>query len=115
MLTLLGLPIGEDMEGKPLLPVLSKDVCQRAPARVPSWDAVEGQAGMHPPEKREDPFGALEAVRQLIDLGYIEKPDPKAEQAASKASREGRLNLALSNLDAGRLTPAIELLEDSVA
>ncbi|MHC4140346.1 MAG: alkaline phosphatase family protein [Planctomycetota bacterium] len=114
ILTLLGLPVGADMDGKPLLSVLESadGELPHFPARVDSWDAVEGEAGMHPADKREDPFEAREALQQLIDLGYIDKPDENAERAAERATREAQFNLARAHLDGGETEAATTLLEE---
>ena len=47
LLHLCGLPVGADMDGKVLVNLLAG----AAPVRtVPSWDSVEGEAGMHRPD-----------------------------------------------------------------
>jgi predicted AlkP superfamily phosphohydrolase/phosphomutase len=71
ILTLFGLPVGADMDGKPLL-----DAFEAPPTvtSIPSWDEVPGDSGMHPPDLRIDPILAREAIHQLVALGYIEKP-----------------------------------------
>ena len=46
LLTLVGLPVGRDMDGKPLLEALMQP---DAPTPIPSWDEVPGRDGQHPP------------------------------------------------------------------
>ena len=108
LLTLFGLPVGEDMDGKVLL-----NAFEQAPAvtSIPTWDAVEGPAGTHPPDMQMDPVEAQEAVNQLVALGYIDKPDENREKAVSQTVRELDYNLARAYMDAGRHADAIELLE----
>jgi len=113
ILTLYGLPVANDMDGKPLVQALEdQDVWL---PRIESWENVEGEAGMHPRDKRENPFEAREAVQQLVDLGYIDKPDANAERAAEQTKQEAKYNLACAYLDGGQLDDATSLLEDMVA
>jgi len=109
VLTLFGLPLGADMDGKPLLEAFTAPV---EIARIPSWETVEGECGMHPPDRQQDPATSHALLQQLVALGYIEKPDADAEKAAESAEREGRYNLAQSLLDAGRPAEALPLLEE---
>lgn len=108
VLHLLGLPVGEDMDGRVLAAAFETPV---AAERIPSWEAVPGECGMHPPERRQDPVEAREALRQLVELGYIEPPDPDAEKAMRSATDELRANLAFSLLDGGQAREAAPLLE----
>ncbi len=109
ILTLLGLPVGKDMDGRPLL-----NAFERPPAieTIESWDLVPGEAGMHPPERQIDPVEAGEAIHQLVELGYIDPPDPDREKAIAQTVRELHYNLARSYMDAGRNLDAISLLEE---
>lgn len=111
VLNLLGLPAAEDMDGKTLTHVLDGRPWWSPPERIPSWEDVEGEAGMHPSDKQEDPFAAREALRQLVELGYIEEPDQNEEKAARDAAREAGYNLARAYLDGGRLVEAATQLE----
>ncbi len=109
VLALFGLPVGEDMDGRPLLD------CFESPPEIrtlPSWDAVEGEAGRHPAGAEADPDQARETLRQLVALGYIEKPDDDAEKAVAQTVREQRYNLALAYMDAGRHPAAAEILAE---
>ena len=66
ILTLYGLPVGEDMDGKPLL-----DAFEQPPEvkTIPSWDAVPGADGRLSREQQFDPLTAKEAMDQLVALG----------------------------------------------
>ncbi len=76
ILTLYGLPVGEDMDGK----VLSQAFVETPKvALIPSWEDVPGADGRHPPHTRLDPVAAHEAMEQMIALGYIERPDENRE------------------------------------
>ncbi len=108
VLSILGLPIGADMDGKPLMEAFEK---RFEVALIPSWEAIEGEAGMHPPDRQNDPAANRALLQQMIALGYIEKPEADAEKAAEKAQREGRYNVAQSLLDAQRAGEALPILE----
>ncbi len=110
-LALLGQPPGEDMDGKPLVQVFDQRVWVQ---RVPSWEDVDGTAGMHPPDRRENPFEAREVIQRLVELGYIDKPDENAEKAAESAARESKYNAARAYMDAGLPNEAGSLLEELV-
>lgn len=55
LLTLWGLPVGEDMDGKPLLQAFETP---RRVTRIPSWDRVPGDDGRHGEAARQDPLAA---------------------------------------------------------
>lgn len=99
ILTMFGLPVGQDMDGKPLL-----DIFENPPevSVIPSWDEVEGEAGMHPPDRQLGAEDAQAAVDQLVALGYIEKPNANRGRAVEETVRELRYNLAQAYMDAGR-------------
>ncbi len=99
ILTLYGLPVGDDMDGKPLCQAFSE-----APlvASIPSWDEAPGRDGCHPPHTRLDPVAAHEALEQMIALGYIERPDQNREIAVRNTIRDLRYNLGEAYQDAGR-------------
>ncbi len=108
ILTLFDLPVGEDMDGKPLLGIYQSPP---AVATVPSWDAVSGDCGVHPPERKLEPFESKEALDQLVALGYVEKPGEDVSQAVEDTVRELRYNLARAYMDADRHAEAAKLLE----
>jgi tetratricopeptide (TPR) repeat protein len=106
ILTLYGLPVGEDMDGKTLSQAFAK-----APvvAFIPSWEAVPGADGRHPPHTLLDPVAAHAALEQMIALGYIERPDEDCEVAVEKTIRELRYNLGEAYQDADRHAEAHEI------
>ncbi|MCX7098148.1 MAG: alkaline phosphatase family protein [Methylococcales bacterium] len=109
ILTLFGLPIGQDMDGKPI-----RDAFESAPtiSAIPSWDAVAGDDARLSGEQQFDPITAKEAMDQLVALGYIEKLDDNREQAVNQTVRELRYNLAGSYMDAGRMADAAPILSE---
>lgn len=109
ILHLFGLPVGEDMDGKVLL-----DIHEDEPtpiARVPSWDQVPGDHGMHPSDRQISAADSKAALEQLVALGYIDKPDDDAGKAIEKTERELDYNLALARLDGGLYREAVADLE----
>jgi Flp pilus assembly protein TadD/arylsulfatase A-like enzyme len=111
VLTLLGLPVAADMPGRVLA-----EAFELPPAadRIPSWEDVPGDAGLHPEEYRSDPADAFEAIQQLRDLGYVD-PLAESEEAAVKlALLHQKLNLARVHISAGRGGEAIPLMEEVV-
>ncbi len=111
ILTMLGLPIGADMDGRVLI-----DVFERPPSelkRVDSWDTESGpgDAGMHPENVRQDPYMSADAIDQLIALGYLPEPARDQRVAADIARAHAQFNLSVSQLFAGRADLARESLE----
>ena len=105
ILTLYGLPVGEDMDGK----VLSQAFADPPKIRfLPSWEEVPGADGRHPPHSRLDSLATPEALaqmvalEQLIALGYIQGPDENSEVAVDKTIRELRYNLGEAYQDGDR-------------
>jgi hypothetical protein len=80
-----GLPVGEDMNGKVLHGLWQSP----APAaRVPSWDAIDGDHGQHPPDRQIAAADSKQALEQLVALGYIEPPGADTHQALERTVRE---------------------------
>lgn len=107
ILSIYGLPIGEDMDGQPLL-----DIFEDTPdiATIESWDECAGDDGQHPEGMAIDPSESKEALEQLVALGYIEPPDEDSGKAVADCQRELDYNLARSYMDAGMHGEAIPLL-----
>ena len=62
ILTLFGLPVGEDMDGRVLTEAFEEDP---AVETIPSWDDVEGEDGSHPAGRE---MGAgMEGVSSALD------------------------------------------------
>jgi predicted AlkP superfamily phosphohydrolase/phosphomutase/tetratricopeptide (TPR) repeat protein len=106
LLTLYGLPVGEDMDGKVL-----KGAFQNAPpnASIPSWDDVPGDDGRHPPHFELDPIAANEALEQMIALGYIERPEADLGKAVADTVDELRYNLGEAYQDDDRHNEAADI------
>jgi len=113
ILTMFGLPVGEDMDGKVLAQAFTE-----APAVefIPSWDSLGAASpktdGRHPAHTRLDPVAAHEAMEQMIALGYIERPDDNREVAVEKTIRELRYNLGEAYQDDDRHLEAYEIFRE---
>ncbi|MEO5674040.1 MAG: alkaline phosphatase family protein [Chitinophagales bacterium] len=108
LLTLFGLPVGKDMDGKPLVQVFDEKV---SPEYIDSWENVEGDGGMHPADIKEDPWAAQEAMNQLIALGYIEDPGEDKKKAMESNKRETDYYLSRILIYRKHYEKAAELLE----
>ncbi len=108
ILTILGLPVGKDMDGKVLAQAF--DVPAQI-ERIESWDEREGDAGRHPPDTHQAGFDIAQSIAQLVELGYIEPLSDDAQKNFDRAVKESNYNLAASYLDAGRPADALKLLE----
>jgi len=109
VLMLYDLPVGEDMDGKPLVNIFREPPPVKT---IPTWDAVPGPDGRHPPETQLDPVEAQAAIDQLVALGYIERPPDDMAQAQAEAVRELHYNLARDYIGAGLFGNALPLLEE---
>lgn len=109
VLTLFGLPIGEDMDGRPLLEAFETPPAVRT---IPSWDRVPGEAGTHPEGQGIDRDQAQELMKQFAALGYIEDPGADKEKQAESAEIEAKYNLARTLAWKNQPDRALPLLED---
>lgn len=109
ILTLFGLPIGEDMDGRVLVQAF-----ENPPeiTRIPTWEDEPGNCGMHPADLRMDPAAAQAVLQQFVALGYIQPPSQDQAQAVEGAVREQQYNLARVYLDTQRFTEALPIFED---
>ncbi len=121
-LAAMGLPVGRDMDGRVMRGLLARGECVRvqAPAGeiafIDSWESVEeGDAGLHSPEKRLDPFEAHEALKQLVDLGYMAALPEDAQAQVELVRRESFFNRAVVLMSTGRPGAAIESFRPLVA
>jgi predicted AlkP superfamily phosphohydrolase/phosphomutase/tetratricopeptide (TPR) repeat protein len=109
ILTLFGLPVGEDMDGRVLVQAFEEPP---QIARIPSWDTEAGECGMHPADLRMDPAAAQAVLQQFVALGYIQPPSEDQAKAAETALREQQYNLARVYLDSRRYDEANAILEE---
>ncbi|MEO6847196.1 MAG: alkaline phosphatase family protein [Chthoniobacterales bacterium] len=97
LLTLFGLPVGTDMDGKALVAAWQEPPEVKT---VPSWDSIEGKDGRHPPDTNLSAEDSREALKQLEELGYIQPLPDKLEEAVAETANELQYNLACSYIDA---------------
>lgn len=109
VLTLLGLPVGEDMDGKVIEPLFAKPPVI---GRIPSYDAPHAKDGVHRGEHVEDPYAAQEVLKQLAELGYVENPGEDKELAVRRTIRDRKDALATVYFSAGRLGEAASVLRE---
>jgi predicted AlkP superfamily phosphohydrolase/phosphomutase/tetratricopeptide (TPR) repeat protein len=109
VLTLFGLPVGADMDGRVLVQAFEEPP---QITRIPSWDQESGECGMHPSDLRMDPAAAQAVLQQFVALGYIQPPSEDQSKAVASAVREANYNLARDYLDCGRPDDALPLLEE---
>jgi predicted AlkP superfamily phosphohydrolase/phosphomutase/tetratricopeptide (TPR) repeat protein len=108
ILSLFGLPVGEDMDGRVLAQAFQDAVEIQ---RLPSWESEPGECGMHPAELRVDPESAKALLEQFAALGYISAPDEDKKKAVDTAIREDKYNLARVYLDKRQPQAALPMLE----
>lgn len=91
LLALMNLPVGRDMAGKILLNAFEENI---KVSFVDSWETIPGECGMHPEHLLQDTTDTLDALNQLVELGYIEKPDDNKIKASEMAVNENKYNLS---------------------
>lgn len=91
ILHLFNLPVGKDMDGKVALDIFNN---QTKPKYIESWEKVKGDFGQHKNSNTTDQLSDHETMEQLIELGYIERPDEKVEIAVLKTKCDLKHNLA---------------------
>ncbi len=109
VLTLLGLSPGADMDGRVLVEAIDRPVSLE---RVFGWDALEGESGSHPPDKRQDPIAAAESIRQLVDLGYLADLPEGAQGQLDLVQRETQFNLGVVFMKTRRASQALPIFQE---
>ncbi|MGJ3241769.1 MAG: alkaline phosphatase family protein [Opitutales bacterium] len=109
LLHLYGLPVGWDMDGKVLVNCFEET---QQIDYIDSWDDVEGPEGdgRHPAGAQMAATEARESIKQLVDLGYIDEPNPDQAKAVDETRRELQYNLVQAYMDAGRYGDAMPIL-----
>ena len=109
VLTLFGLPVGEDMDGRPLLEAFKVPPVVKT---IPSWEKFAGEAGMHSGDVQLDRDQAQDLMQQFAALGYIEDPAAGKEKQAESADIEAKYNIARTFLWKNRPGEAIPRLAE---
>ncbi|MEO8598005.1 MAG: alkaline phosphatase family protein [Candidatus Solibacter sp.] len=108
VLSLFGLPVGRDMNGRVLAEAFEERI---VPEFIDSWESEPGESGMHSPDTRTDAESLRALVDQFVALGYVDPPGEKAGEAVALAIREQKFNLAQVYLDRRRADLALPVLE----
>ena len=111
ILTLFGLPVGADMDGRVLVQAFEEPPEIN---RIPSWEQEAGDCGMHPADLRMDPVAAQAVLQRFVALGYVQPPGEDQAKAVETAVREQHYNLARAYLDGRRYRDALPLLKELV-
>lgn len=116
VLTLFGLPAGQDMPGRVFTEAFEESP---AIARIPTWEAVSGPHpdGRHP---SGTPYGLDEGqgralLEQFVALGYLDPLGKDRGRAATRTRQEQHWTLAQAHLANGQHAAAAELLLPLVA
>lgn len=109
LLTLFGLPVGKDMDGTPVLQIFNETPAVK---QIDSWEDVKGNFGEHDKTLKISKEEAKEAVKQLVELGYIDDPGENMEKAMQNTDIELKYNLSKVYLTTGRASLALPLLEE---
>jgi predicted AlkP superfamily phosphohydrolase/phosphomutase/tetratricopeptide (TPR) repeat protein len=112
ILSLFGLPVGLDMDGRPWLEVLENPDPGESPL---SWESIKGNSGQLPPEAvPTDIEGADEAIQQLVDLGYIEPLSEDLQKNIQGTKLDLKKNRIRALFDSQRFAEAVPLLEQLI-
>ncbi len=111
VLTLFGLPVGRDMEGKVLVSAFDNPP---AIERIESWEAVsdpvyEARERDAPSDDPEAAAAAAASMQQLVELGYIEAPGEDVERDIVRARAAQKFNLACTCMDGKHPERALKL------
>ena len=111
ILQLFDLPTGLDMDGRPLVGAWEQ---QPDVEYIDSWENVPGEDGRHDQDAdlQIDAADQEEAIAQLVELGYIDRPDEDQAVAVANTVRELRYNLARDYIGCRLYREGIEILED---
>ncbi len=109
LLTIMGLPVGQDMDGKVLSGIFEQTP---TPEYIPSWEAVPGESGMPPADYSLSQSTNEEMVDQLADLGYVENQGPDAAKNNRDMAEFCKFNLARAYLDGNKLAEATKIYEE---
>ena len=106
ILHMFGLPVGKDMDGKVLLDIFKKPT---KPNYISTWEEVKGDFGQLN-KAYDSEIDDGEMLKQLADLGYIEKPDADLEIAVIKTKCDLKHNLARVKLTVRDIDSAKNIL-----
>jgi len=105
------LPVGKDMDGKVILDMYKNP---KKVTYINSWDKLDGDFGERDKDELREEYDDKETMKQLIELGYIEKFDDKIENAVHKTNCDLKHNLAKVKIGKKALLEAEKLLLELV-
>lgn len=108
VLALFGLPVGEDMAGRPLCECFDDPL---PPEVIPSWEDIPGLGGKWPMDYQGDAWDARHVLSQLAELGYIQGPTADEDRQLQESRHHQQLNLARVHMAGRQFAEAIPLLE----
>ena len=108
LLTLFGLPVAQDMDGKVLLQAFEETPKVDT---IQSWENIKGEDGSHPKGVSQSQEDMQAELQQLIDLGYVQDPGDDIEAAIKKTKDENNYYLARAYFNGGKWQEGIDLLE----
>ena len=107
LLTIFGLPVAEDMDGKVLSQVFEEEPVITS---IRSWENLKSEDGTHKTEIKQSKEEIESELKQLVALGYIEDPGNDRALAVKKTKNENNYYLARSYIDGGKWKEGIEIL-----
>ncbi len=107
ILHMFGLPVGKDMDGNVALDIFTNS---EKPKYIDSWENIKGDFAQLTNSNESDILDDEETMKQLVDLGYIDKPDEKIEIAVLKTKCDLKHNLARVFIGKGDFENALEIL-----
>lgn len=112
LLTMFDLPVGKDMDGKPLIDIYDHP---RQVKYIDSWEKVDKFGGELVLKSKGDKETNQAALQQLVDLGYIDemKLDDESDDPTESLKvilKENNFYLAKSYASGGKYDDALEIL-----
>jgi len=104
LLTLCGLPVGEDMDGKTLVTLFDDPPIVK---KIPSWSPGVSAAVKEDALTETD----IDTLKQLADLGYIEDPAADRENAGKNVVTENNYFLARAYMDGKKFREALVMFQ----
>ena len=113
ILTLFDLPIGKNMDGKPLVNIYENQHSKKIQF-IDSWENISGDSGELDENSKDDPISEMDAIEQLIELGYVEAPSDDKDDYVKTVAKENKFYLAKSHSCAGEYEDAVNILEEII-
>jgi predicted AlkP superfamily phosphohydrolase/phosphomutase/tetratricopeptide (TPR) repeat protein len=110
LLQLFDLPVAADMPGQVLYNAFEKTPKVTS---IPSWEKVQGNDAMLSPNAASNAEAEQAALKQLMELGYVDKEEKSLAKRMLVTKREAQINLARSYIHAGAKRKAIPILEQT--